>query len=117
MGDPPAAQAAEAPAPMIAEALGIDTPERLSQLDWHGHPVLSVYLDLDPARFPTPAARATQLSALLSKAAREEPEKDVGLIRAFLDSEPAIARGARGLAIFASSDADVLEAVRLPSPS
>jgi hypothetical protein len=102
---------------MIAEALGIDTPERLSQLDWHGHPVLSVYLDLDPARFPTPAARATQLSALLSKAAREEPEKDVGLIRAFLDSEPAIARGARGLAIFASSDADVLEAVRLPSPS
>jgi peptide chain release factor subunit 1 len=34
-----------------------------------------------------------------------------------LDSEPAITRGgARGLAIFASSDADVLEAVRLPSP-
>jgi len=27
---------------MIAEALGIATPERLSQLDWHGHPVLSV---------------------------------------------------------------------------
>ena len=102
---------------MIAEALAIDTPERLSQLDWQGHPVLSVYLDLDPTRFPTPAARDTQLSALLSKAAREAPEKDIELVRAALNSEPAIARGARGLAIFASSDADVLEAVRLPSPS
>ena len=101
---------------MIAEALGIGTPERLSQLDWHGHPVLSVYLDLDPTRFPTPAARDTQLRALLSKAAREGPEKDVGLIRALLDSEPAIARGARGLAIFSSAHADILEAVRLPSP-
>ncbi|HSO99207.1 MAG TPA: hypothetical protein VLP43_09675 [Solirubrobacteraceae bacterium] len=44
---------------MIAEALEIDTPARLSQLDWHGHRVLSVCLDLDPARFPTPAARDT----------------------------------------------------------
>lgn len=101
---------------MIAEALAIDTPGRLWQLDWHGHPVLSVYLDLDPTRFPTPAARDTQLSALLSKARREAPEKDVGPIRALLDSEPAIARGAQGLAIFSSADADVLEAVRLPRP-
>jgi peptide chain release factor subunit 1 len=101
---------------MMAEALGIDTPERLSQLDWQGHPVLSVYLDLDPTRFPTPAARDTQLSALLSKARREAPDKDVDLIRALLDSEPALACGARGLAIFSSADADVLEAVRLPSP-
>lgn len=101
---------------MTTEALGIDTPERLSQIDWHGHPVLSIYLDLDPARFPTPAARDTQLRALLSEARREAPERDVDSIRALLDSEPAIARGARGLAIFSSADADVLEAVRLPSP-
>jgi peptide chain release factor subunit 1 len=100
---------------MMAEALAIDTPERLSQLDWHGHPVLSVYLDLDPARFPTPAARDTQLRALLSEARRDAPKRDVDAIRALLDSEPAIARGARGLAIFSSADADVLEAVGLPS--
>ena len=116
MRDPPAAQAAEAGpddrrgardrharAAFAAGLARASSPERL--------------LDLDPARFPTPAARDTQLSALLSKAAREAPEKDIELVRAALNSEPAIARGARGLAIFASSDADVLEAVRLPSPS
>jgi hypothetical protein len=47
---------------MVAEALAIDTPRRLSRLVWHGHPILSVYLDLDPTRFP-PQLRATRSSA------------------------------------------------------
>jgi hypothetical protein len=42
---------------MTATAIGTETLERLSHLENNGHPVLSIYLDLDPARFPTPAAR------------------------------------------------------------
>jgi len=47
---------------MTAEALGIDTPQRLSHIDWHGHPVFSIYLDPNPTRF-APQPRATRNSA------------------------------------------------------
>ena len=45
---------------MTVEAIGADTLERLSRLDARGHPVLSVYIDLDPSRFPTPGTRDTE---------------------------------------------------------
>ena len=101
---------------MTAEAIGTETLERLSRLDLRGHPVLSVYLDLDPARFPTPAARDAQLGALLDKARKETGKPDVDRILALLNAEPTITRGARGLAIFSSAQAEILEVVRLPSP-
>ncbi len=101
---------------MSAEDFGVGTLERLSRLERHGHPVLSVYLDLDPARFPTPAARDAQLGALLGEGRRESAEKDADCIQALLHADPTITRGARALAIFSSVDAGILEAVRLPDP-
>ena len=101
---------------MTVEAIGDETLERLARLDTHGDPVLSVYLDLDPARFPTPTARDAQLDALLGDARREAAEKDASWVQAFLHAEPTITRGARGLAIFCSAEAGILEVVRLPSP-
>jgi hypothetical protein len=78
--------------------------------------VLSVYLDLDPSRFPTPAACDTQLGALFDQARREGARDDVDRAAALLYSEPTITRGARALAIFCSVAADILEVVRLPRP-
>ncbi len=101
---------------MIAEAFGVGTLERLSRLERRGRPVLSVYLDLDPARFPTPTARDSQLGALLGNARRHGADKDADRIEAFLHAEPTITRGVRALAIFSSVDAGILEAVGLPSP-
>jgi hypothetical protein len=40
--------------------------ERLARIESGGNPILSVYLDLDPSRFPTRAARDAELSALLA---------------------------------------------------
>jgi len=89
-------------------AFGRESLERLSRLDTRGHPVLSVYLDLDPTRFPTPAARDAQLGSLLDQARREAGEHDAERVRGWLEVEPTIMRGARGLAIFSSAEADIL---------
>jgi hypothetical protein len=71
---------------------GIDTLERLSRLDTHGHPILSVYLDLDPSRFPTPDTRDTQLGSLLDQARREAGDQEVDHLAAWLDADGAIRR-------------------------
>jgi peptide chain release factor subunit 1 len=101
---------------MTAETIGTDTLERLSRLDTRGHPILSVYIDLDPTRFPTPAARDAQFNALLGEGRRQAAEQDADRVQALLHDEPAITRSGQGLAIFSSVQADILEAVRLPSP-
>ena len=101
---------------MTVEVIGGETLERLARLDTHGHPVLSLYLDLDPTRFPTPAARSEQLGALLAEARREGGEEDADRVQALLQAEPTIVHGVRGLAIFSSAATDVLETVGLPAP-
>ena len=105
-----------------AEAFGVDTVERLSRLKVDGHPVLSIYVDLDPSRFPTPAARDAQLGSLLGDAQHDAAVKDLGSvetdikgIEAMLRSDPTIARGAHGLAIFSCAGTGILEIVRLPT--
>jgi Bacterial archaeo-eukaryotic release factor family 10 len=98
---------------MTVEALRVDTLERLARLDAHRHPVLRMYVDLDPARFPTPGTRDAQLGSLLDAARREAGDQEVDRIQAWLEADGAIRRGARGLAIFSSARADILEAVRL----
>jgi len=99
-----------------AKPFGGDTLERLARLDTHGQPVLSLYLDLDPARFPTPDTRETQLGALFDEARREGAGHEVDRVRAWLDADRAIRRGARGLAIFSSTKGGILEALHLPAP-
>jgi hypothetical protein len=87
-------------------------------------PVLSVYLDLDAARFPTPAARAAELTALVQEARRQakgskgslHDELSAGIDRMsrLLTADPAIASGARSPAIFAMAGSDVIDVVAVP---
>jgi hypothetical protein len=98
-----------------AAAVGFDTLERLVRLDAHGHPILSVCVDLGPTRFPAPDTRGTELGAVLDGARRQGGEMDADRVHGWLNATSAIGRGARGLAIF-SAPAEILEIVALPIP-
>ena len=74
--------------------------------------MLSVYIDLDPSRVP-PETRASQLGSLLDAARRQTAVEEADRVEAWLSSEPTIARGARGLAIFSSRGGHLLEVVLL----
>src|SRR3954454_3480347 len=89
--------------------------------------VLSVFLNLDPAEFATPPARASEISSViddahrrvrdsdgLSHEARKGLEEDVERAATFLrDLSP---KGAHGFALFACAGAALFEAMRLPRP-
>ncbi len=100
---------------MMAPAVGNGTLARMSRLETDGERVLSLYLDLDASRFPTPEARDTQLRALLAQARREDGAADAERVEALVRDDPALLRGVPGLAIFSCSAAGILETVRLPS--
>lgn len=91
-----------------------DTIDRLAHLDSGGRPVLSMYVDLDPSRFPTRAEREGALAALLSRARREAGESEVERVRETIRSRPELIRRGRGLAIFCSLGGDALEVLPLP---
>jgi len=99
-----------------AHAGDADTLERVARFDGHGQPVLSVYIDLDPGRFPTPETPAAPLGSLLAAARRQDAAAEADRVEAWLSSEPTIVRGARALAIFSSEGGHLLEAVRLTKP-
>lgn len=101
---------------MPPPTVGNGTLHRLSELRTVGQPVLSLYLDLNPRRFPTTASREAQLSALLSKARREDADEDATRIERLLADDRDLTRGARALAVFSSAGAGVLEAVKLSRP-
>jgi peptide chain release factor subunit 1 len=95
-----------------------------------GHPVISLYMDLDPERFATPPARASQIRSLLDRARRDLESQD-GLthdervsLRAdleriddFLTSPEAPYKGARGLALFCSGQVALFEVLQLTRPT
>jgi peptide chain release factor subunit 1 len=91
--------------------------------------VLSVFLNLDPSELPTPSARASAITSVMTEATHriEQAEgldhdermalrADVERVREVLESSDIAADGTRGLAIYASGPADLLEIVRLPYP-
>ena len=103
-----------------------DELRRLSELQLDRPVVLSLYLDLDPAEFATPPARATAVRSLLDEADRRLRDRD-GLShqdRADLETSLERARtllerdlpaqGAHALAVFASQAANLFEAMKLP---
>jgi len=96
-------------------AVGLGTLSRLNGLDSDGHPVLSVYLDLDAARFPTLAAREGELERLITGVAERAEKGDVRLLRQTLHRMASFAHGTRGLAMFSSAGGSAFEAVPLPS--
>jgi peptide subunit release factor 1 (eRF1) len=93
------------------------------------HRVVSVYLDLDPERFATPPARASQIGSLIDGAHREVEEQpdldheermalreDLKRIKSFLSGPEAPVKGARALAVFCSSRDGLFEVVQLSRP-
>lgn len=90
-----------------------------------GVPVLSLYIDLDPARFGTPPARASAYASLLDEAHRRIEACDTDhrgkmSLRADLDRAPAFLKdfspqgGGSGAAIIAADAAGLFEAFTLP---
>ena len=88
--------------------------------------VLSLYLNLDPSQFATPPARKSSIRSLLDEAERRVRERD-GLshedraaLQASLERAKALLEndlptdGAHALAVFASEQTDMFEALKLP---
>ena len=90
--------------------------------------VLSLYLNLDPADFATPPARATAVRSLLDEADRrvrhvhDLPHDDRMDLRASLEQPRALlegdlpTEGAQALAIFSCNAAGLFEVLKLPRP-
>jgi peptide subunit release factor 1 (eRF1) len=101
--------------------------QRLAGLHADGPRVLSVYLDLDPERFATPPARASEVESLLDEASRrieseKHPHEELEQLRADLDrvrghlQDGGYTEGARSHAVFSCSSLDLFEALSLPEP-
>jgi peptide chain release factor subunit 1 len=93
------------------------------------HRVISLYLDLDPERFATGPARASQIRSLLDEGNRivdtldglghEDKvalREDLKRIDAFLSSPDAPFKGARSLALFCSGPDELFEVIQLARP-
>jgi peptide chain release factor subunit 1 len=102
-----------------------DALRRLAQVRLDRPVVLSLYLDLDPAQFATPPARATAVHSLLDEAERRIRACD-GQDRADLQASLKSAadllqndlptEGAHAVAVFAGNGAGLLEVLALPRP-
>ena len=94
-----------------------------------GHPVISLYLDLDPERFATAPARAAQIRSLIDQATRDLEEaggglshddriglrKDLQRIDDFLTSPTNRGgfQGAHAIAVFCSGRDELFEVIKL----
>ena len=105
-----------------------DALRRLAEVRLDRPVVLSLYLDLDPAQFATPTARATAVRSLLDEAERRVRER-VGLahqdradLQASLERAGALLQndlpteGAQSVAVFASDASGLFEVLALPRP-
>ncbi|MDQ3647635.1 MAG: host attachment protein [Actinomycetota bacterium] len=112
---------------MQAQELDHSTLRRLARTrPAGGGLVVSAFLNLDPSEFATPPARATAVRSLLDEAHRRAGERDglshaerealkadLGRVQRVLE-EDLPTDGARAVALFASSGADLFEILRLP---
>src|SRR5215213_5814349 len=102
---------------------------RLAELRPERGRVLSIFFNLDPSEFATPAARATEVNSVITAAAHKVDEaeglehderaalrQDVERIRQVLEGSDIASNGTHGLAVYACGPADLLEIVRLPHP-
>jgi peptide chain release factor subunit 1 len=91
------------------------------------HPVVSVYLDLDPSQFATARARATQVRSLIDEAERDGRlagdelshedravlTSDLDRLQEYLGSDELPVSGARTVAVFCSGQDDLFEVIPL----
>lgn len=95
-----------------------------------GHPIISLYLDLDPERFATAPARSAQIRSLIDQAAREldamnglsHDERvtlraDLQRLDSYLSSREPPFQGAHALGVFCSGQDDLFEVLQLPRPT
>jgi peptide chain release factor subunit 1 len=114
---------------MAANTITPGRLRRLAELRPERGLVLSVFFNLDPSQFATPAARATELNSVVTAAAhkvdeaegldhdeRRELRADVERVREVLGGPDVASNGTHGLAVFACGPAGLLEVVRLPHP-
>ena len=110
---------------MQANDLDRDTLRRLAGAKAaDGGKAISFYLNLEPAEFATPPARASAIRSLLDEGERKVKEveggdadralrADLERVRAFFGGDIPT-DGARGLAVFCSGENDLFEVIRLP---
>jgi peptide subunit release factor 1 (eRF1) len=114
---------------MAANTITRGRLRRLAELRPERGMVLSVFFNLDPSEFGTPAARATEVNSVVTAAAHKVEEAeglehderqalraDVQRVRDVLRGSDVATNGTHGLAVFACGPADLLEVVRLPHP-
>jgi peptide chain release factor subunit 1 len=105
----------------------LDTLQRLARIQADGERVLSVYFNLDPERFATPPARASQLRSLVDEARRraqsgKRPHDELEQLRRDLDRvaehlrRDRFAEGAHAHAVFCCSPLELFETLSLPQP-
>jgi peptide chain release factor subunit 1 len=106
----------------------VETLRELAGMRADGETVLSTYLDLDPAQFATPPARASEIASLLDQAHRQIEDKErrhaermalrgaLERTREMLRPRGSTVRGAHALAIFACEPLDLARTLRLPQP-
>src|SRR3954467_4746705 len=91
--------------------------------------VLSVFLNLDPTQFATPAARSSAITSVITAAAHKVEDSDglsheermalrddVERVRDVLENADIAANGTRAVAVYACGPQDLLEVVRLRRP-
>jgi peptide subunit release factor 1 (eRF1) len=103
------------------------TLRTLAQTRAEQETVLSLYLDLDPQRFATPPARASEIDSLLDSAHREiesgeRPHAELQALRHGLAQARGLledqswAQGARALALFVCEPLSLAQTLRIPHP-
>jgi hypothetical protein len=115
----------------VAMATELVTRTRLRRLAEVRPPrgrVLSVFVNLDPTELPTPPARATAISSILTEAAhrvekveaphaeREELKHDLHQVEEVLRDGSLASDGTHGVALYVCRAANLLELIRLPHP-
>src|ERR671917_468233 len=113
---------------MAATTITRDRLRRLADVRPEKGRVLSVFLNLDPAEFATPAARSSAITSVMTQAAhrvqeadglghdeREALKADVERVREVLGGDVA-ANGTRAVAVYACQSEDLLEVVSLRHP-
>jgi len=114
---------------MAANTITSGRLRRLAEVHPERGLVLSVFFNLDPSEFGTPAARATEVNSVVTAAAHKVDEagelehdvrqalrSDVERVRQVLRASDIATNGTHGLAVFACGPAELLEVVRLPYP-
>ena len=114
---------------MAANTITRTSLRRLADVKPERGRVLSVFLNLDPTEFATPAARSTAVTSVMTEAARRVEQADglehadrmalkadIDRVRETLMASDIAQNGTRAVAVYACQPADLLEAIRLNHP-